>query len=68
MRIPTTGAVVAAVSVFLLGAAVGVLFAPAPGRRTRHRLARKGEDLGDRAASALRAAGDIAERAYEQIA
>ena len=32
-----------------VGATLGVLFAPARGTRTRRRLARKAEELGDRA-------------------
>lgn len=68
MRIPTGGAVIAALTVFALGAVVGVLFAPSPGARTRRRLVRKSEDLGARATDALHAAGDLAERARRQIA
>jgi gas vesicle protein len=62
------GTVVAAISVFLLGAVVGVLIAPASGARTRRRLVRKGEDLGSRASEAMHAAGDLAQRARRQIA
>ena len=68
MRIPAVGAVIAAVSVFLLGAVVGMLVAPASGARTRRRLVRKGEDLGSRASEALQAAGDLAQRARRQVA
>jgi gas vesicle protein len=68
MRIPAIGAVVAAISVFALGAAVGILFAPASGERTRRKLVRRGEDLGARASDALQAAGDLAERARHQLA
>ena len=68
MRIPTSGAVVVAVSVFVLGAAVGLLFAPAAGERTRRKLLRRGEDLGARASDALQAAGELAERARRHVA
>ncbi len=44
---------------FVAGAAVGLLWAPATGDRTRRALARKGEALGDRAAAAWEEAGRL---------
>jgi gas vesicle protein len=60
---------------FLVGAAVGiglgtllgVLYAPEKGTRTRRHLARRAEDLGDRATDAIEAAGDLVERGRRRV-
>jgi gas vesicle protein len=44
---------------FAAGAAVGLLWAPAAGTRTRKALAKKGEALGGRAAAAWGEAGKL---------
>ena len=44
----------------VVGGAVALIFAPASGRETRHRLARKADELGDAAAERLRTLRDEA--------
>ncbi|HEX2464326.1 MAG TPA: YtxH domain-containing protein [Thermoanaerobaculia bacterium] len=45
---------------FAVGATLGVLFAPAKGIRTRRQLARKAEQLGDRATQLVENAREAA--------
>lgn len=51
--------VIGLILAFVAGAAVGLLWAPASGVRTRKALAKKGEALGGRAAAAWDEAGKL---------
>jgi hypothetical protein len=68
MLIQTRSAVVAAVVSFAAGCAVGVLYAPAAGVRTRRRLLRTGEDLAEKASEVTESAEDLLQRARRRIA
>jgi gas vesicle protein len=52
---------------FVAGAAVGLLWAPASGERTRRALAKKGGALGDRAASAWEQAGKLVAKGKRRL-
>ena len=55
------------VAAFVAGAAVGLLWAPAAGERTRKALAKKGGVLGDRAASAWQQAGKLVAKGKRRV-
>jgi gas vesicle protein len=63
----SSAAVTAAVS-FAAGCAVGVLYAPATGVRTRRRLLRTSEELADKAAEVKESAEDLLDRTRHRIA
>ena len=52
---------------FVAGAAVGLLWAPAAGTRTRKVLAKKGNALGGKAAAAWEGAGRLVAKGKERI-
>jgi gas vesicle protein len=60
-----SAAIMAGVLSFAAGLAVGVMFAPASGERTRRRLRRRGEEIADKAAESVQ---DIVDRARRRIA
>jgi gas vesicle protein len=49
-----------------VGATLGVFFAPAKGARTRRLLARKAEEIGDRATEMAETAREAVERGVER--
>jgi gas vesicle protein len=51
-----------------VGAAVGLLFAPDKGRKTRRDLARSAERLGDKASDVLGSAEDLFEAGRRRLA
>lgn len=61
-------AILAGLLSFLAGVVTGVLFAPAPGERTRRRLVRRGERLADRADEIEESTADAFGRARRRIA
>ena len=67
----TGRSVVVLLLAFVAGAAVGVLWAPATGARTRRKLAKKGEELGGviggRAAAAWGSAGELVAKGKRKL-
>jgi gas vesicle protein len=68
MLIKGSSAIVAAFVSFFAGSVVGILVAPASGKRTRRRLVRTGEDFAERATEVKETAEDLVERSRRRIA
>ncbi len=68
MLIKGTQLAITGLLAFAAGAVVGLLYAPASGERTRRRLVRSGEALGERAVEALESVAEVVERGRSLIA
>ena len=61
------GFVIGAMLGVVTGALLGVLYAPDKGVRTRRRIVRGAEELGDRASDAFESAGELVDRGRRRV-